>query len=32
MSQGLIDQYLALLDEHGFTTTARKEMRRRAVP
>jgi hypothetical protein len=29
MSQPLIDQYLALLDEHGFT--APKEVRRRAV-
>jgi hypothetical protein len=29
MSQGLIDQYLALLDEHGFTVP--KEVRRRAM-
>jgi hypothetical protein len=32
MSQGLIDQYLALLDEHGLATTApNKEVRQRAM-
>jgi hypothetical protein len=29
MSQPLIDQYLALLDQHRLATTARKEVRRR---
>jgi hypothetical protein len=31
MSQDLIDQYLALLDQHRLATTARKEVRRRAM-
>jgi hypothetical protein len=30
MSKGLIDQYLALLDEHGLAPQRRKEVRRRA--
>jgi hypothetical protein len=30
MSQGLIDQYLALLDEHGLIPIARKEGKRHA--
>jgi hypothetical protein len=30
-SQSLIDQYLALLDEHGLATIARKEVKRRAT-
>jgi transposase len=31
MSQGLIEQYLGLLDEHGLTPAAPKEVRRRAL-
>jgi hypothetical protein len=31
MSQSLIDQYLALLDEHGLAAIARKEVKRRAT-
>jgi hypothetical protein len=30
MSMGLVDQYLALLEEHGLLAGARKEVRRRA--
>jgi Protein of unknown function (DUF1670) len=31
MTDGLIDQYLALLDEHGLAATAPREVRRRAL-
>jgi hypothetical protein len=31
MSQGLIEQYLGLLDQHGLTPAAPKEVRRRAM-
>jgi hypothetical protein len=31
MSRGLIDQYLALLDEHGLATTAPKKVKRHAT-
>jgi hypothetical protein len=30
MTEGLIDQYLALLDEHGLANTTAREVKRRA--